>query len=106
MPGPPQARVSDMHICPMCAPPPPAPPVPAPMPILPPCELTVLVAKLPAARMGDMCASVTPPAPHPIAKGSMTVMIGKKPAARIGMDLCAGGGVILPPGAVTVFTGG
>lgn len=105
MPGPPQARVTDMHICPLCAPPAPVP-VPAPLPILPPCEVTVLVSKLPAARMGDMCASALVPAPHPIAKGSATVMIGKKPAARLGMDLCAGGGVILPPCAPTVLTGG
>jgi uncharacterized Zn-binding protein involved in type VI secretion len=105
MPGPPQARVTDMHICPMCAPPAPVP-VPVPMPIIPPCAITVLVCKLPAARMTDMCASVTPPAPHPIAKGSATVKICKLPAARIGMDQCAGGGVILPPGAVTVLTGG
>lgn len=105
MPGPPQARMLDMHICAMCAPPAPVP-VPAPMPIIPPCEFTVIVCKKPAARMGDMCASVTPPAPHPIAKGSMTVMIGKRPAARMGIDLCAGGGVILPPCAITVFTGG
>ncbi len=105
MPGPPQARVFDMHICAMCAVPAPVP-VPSPMPILPPCDVTVIVCKMPAARMGDMCASVTPPTPHPIAKGSATVMMSKRPAARIGMDLCAGGGVILPPGAVTVFTGG
>ena len=105
MPGPPQARVSDMHICPLCSPPPPAPFAPAPMPILPPCEVTVMVAKLPAARMGDLCAGITAPT-HPIAKGSATVMIGKKPAARMTMDLCSGGGMILPPCAVTVLTGG
>lgn len=105
MPGMPQARITDLHICPMCAAPAPVP-VPSPMPILPPGCPTVLVAKLPAARMGDLCASVTPPAPHPIAKGSATVMIGKMPAARMTMDLCAGGGVILPPCAVTVMTGG
>jgi uncharacterized Zn-binding protein involved in type VI secretion len=105
MPGPPQARVFDLHICPLCAPPAPVP-VPAPLPILPPCEVTVLVVKSPAARMGDMCASALVPAPHPIAKGSATVMIGKKPAARIFIDLCGGGGVILPPAAVTVLTGG
>lgn len=105
MPGMPQARVSDMHICPLCAPPAPVP-VPAPLPILPPCCVTVVVCKLPAARATDMCASALIPAPHPIAKGSATVMMGKLPAARIAMDLCGGGGVILPPAAVTVLTGG
>ncbi|MFV0492499.1 MAG: PAAR domain-containing protein [Pseudorhodobacter sp.] len=102
MPGPPQARMTDLHICAMCAPPAP----PAPLPILPPCCPTVLVQKLPAARMSDFCASLTPPAPHPIVKGSMTVMIGKLPAARVGIDPCAGGGAILPPAALTVLTGG
>ncbi|MDN5787845.1 PAAR domain-containing protein [Pseudorhodobacter sp.] len=101
MPGLPQARMTDLHICPMCAPPIP----PAPLPIILLCDITVLVCKLAAARMGDLCASVTPPAPHPIAKGSMTVMIGKKPAARM-LDPCAGGGIILPPCAITVLTGG
>lgn len=105
MPGPLQARVGDLHICPMCAPPAPVP-VPSPMPIIPPCDITVIVCKKPAARMSDKCASVTPPAPHPILKGSLTVKMSGLPAARMG-DPCAGGGVILPPIAnITVFTGG
>jgi hypothetical protein len=33
-------------------------------------------------------------------------MIGKMPAARMTLDLCAGGGMILPPCAATVMTGG
>jgi uncharacterized Zn-binding protein involved in type VI secretion len=99
MPGPPQARVADMHTGP-CT-------LGSPMPIIPPCMLTVLVCKMPAARVTDICAGVTPvgvPVPHPIAKGSMTVLIGKLPAARIG-DLCSLGGAIVA-GAPTVLTGG
>ncbi len=98
--GMPQARVSDMHLCnaPVA---PPAPPVPAPMPIMPPCFPTVLVGKLPAARVTDMHASAPP---HPIVKGSMTVMIGSLPAARIGdLGLC-GGAIML--GEFTVLVGG
>jgi len=94
MPGLPQARLTDMHTGP-CT-------LGVPAPILPPCALTVLVCKLPAARMTDMAIGV--PGPHPIAKGSMTVLIQKMPAARIG-DLCAGGGAIVM-GAPTVLTGG
>lgn len=100
MPGPPQARVADMHTGP-CT-------LGAPMPILPPCCVTVLVCKMPAARVTDLCVGVTPVGapmpPHPIAKGSMTVLIGKLPAARIG-DLCALSGAIVA-GAPTVLTGG
>lgn len=99
MPGPPQARVADLHTGP-CT-------LGAPMPILPPCCVTVLVGKLPAARVTDICAGVTPvgvPLPHPIAKGSMTVIIGKMPAARIG-DLCSLGGAIIK-GEFTVLVGG
>lgn len=102
MPGPPQARVGDTHIG-ACT-------LGAPMPILPPCALTVLVAKRPAARVTDivMGATATPagpvPTPHPLAKGSMTVMIQKLPAIRIG-DMCGMGGVV-NLGEFTVFTGG
>lgn len=95
MPGLPQARVTDLHVCPLCG--------GTPLPVLPPCEVTVLVQKLPAARLGDLCAGGTP---HPIVKGSTSVLIGKRPAARILVDTCAGGGVILPPAALTVLTGG
>lgn len=99
MPGPPQARLGDNHAG-ACT-------KGAPMPILPPCALTVLVTKRPAARMGDMSMSVPPPpppVPHPIAKGSTTVLIQKMPAARIG-DPCSMGGTIVM-GAPTVLTGG
>ncbi|MFA3916230.1 PAAR domain-containing protein [Ruegeria hyattellae] len=100
MPGMPQARVSDMQLCNVPAPT--VPPVPAPIPIIPPCCTTVLVGKLPAARVTDMHAAA--PSPHPIVKGSMTVFIQKLPAARIG-DLGACGGAILK-GEFTVLTGG
>lgn len=99
--GLPQARVTDMHTGP-CT-------FGAPLPIMPPCCVTVLVCKLPAARVTDMCLGlIAPPAanfpPHPIAKGSATVLIQKLPAARIG-DVCALGGTIVV-GAPTVLTGG
>jgi uncharacterized Zn-binding protein involved in type VI secretion len=71
----------------------------APTPILPPGAPTVLIAGLPAARLGDTCG------PDAIIKGSATVMIEGKPAARIA-DSTASGGVILPPGAPTVLIGG
>jgi uncharacterized Zn-binding protein involved in type VI secretion len=101
MPGPPQARLADMHTGP-CT-------MGAPLPIMPPCCPTVLVCKMPAARVTDLCLGmIAPPAanypPHPIAKGSTTVLIGKMPAARIG-DLCGLGGAIIA-GAPTVLTGG
>ncbi|GAA6159883.1 MULTISPECIES: PAAR domain-containing protein [Ruegeria] len=100
--GFPQARVADLHTCTFLAPPPAPPaPVPAPMPILPPCCPTVLVGKMPAARIFDMA---TPAFPHPIIKGSATVLIGKMPAARV-MDTCACGGPIVK-GEFTVLVGG
>lgn len=70
-----------------------------PTPILPPGAPNVLIGGLPAARMGDSCGV------DAIIKGSATVMIGGLPAARIA-DSTAGGGVILPPGALTVLIGG
>jgi uncharacterized Zn-binding protein involved in type VI secretion len=70
-----------------------------PTPILPPGALTVLIGGLPAARMGDSCGV------DAIIKGSATVLINGMPAARIA-DPTAGGGVIMPPGALTVLIGG
>ncbi|HBA89592.1 MAG TPA: hypothetical protein DCZ75_16875 [Geobacter sp.] len=70
-----------------------------PTPIIPPGALTVLIGGLPAARVGDSCGADV------IVKGSATVFIGGMPAARIA-DLTAGGGVVLPPGALTVLIGG
>jgi uncharacterized Zn-binding protein involved in type VI secretion len=69
------------------------------MPILPPGAPTVLIAGLPAARMGDTCG------PDVIVLGSATVLIGGMPAARITAPT-AGGGLVLPPGAPTVLIGG
>jgi uncharacterized Zn-binding protein involved in type VI secretion len=71
----------------------------APVPIIPPCAPTVLIEGLPAARMGDGCGV------DAIVKGSATVMIEGMPAARIA-DSTAGGGTVIPPGAVTVLIGG
>jgi uncharacterized Zn-binding protein involved in type VI secretion len=68
---------------------------------MPPCCVTVIVGKLPAARILDMC---NPAFPHPIVKGSATVLIGKMPAARI-LDNVACGGVIVK-GEFTVLVGG
>lgn len=70
-----------------------------PTPIIPPGAPTVLIGGLPAARLGDTCGVDT------IVKGSVTVMIGGMPAARVA-DLTASGGVIMPPGALTVLIGG
>jgi uncharacterized Zn-binding protein involved in type VI secretion len=79
-----------MHTCPMQTPG--TPPIPhVGGPILPPGQPTVLIGKMPAARMGDMATCVGPP--DAIIKGSTKVMIGKKPAARMG-DTTAHGGVI------------
>ena len=69
------------------------------VPILPPGAPNVLIGGLPAARMGDTCGA------DAIIKGSATVMIGGMPAARIA-DPTAAGGVVLPPGALTVLIGG
>ncbi len=97
--GMPAARMTDIHTCPMFN-----GPVPhVGGPILPPCEPTVLIGCLPAARMGDMATCVGPPAN--IIKGSATVLIGKKPAARL-LDNTAHGGVITAPGCPTVLIGG
>ena len=85
--GMPAARVADMHVCPMVT-----GVVPhVGGPILPPGGLTVLVGKMPAARMGDMAVCVGPPAP--IILGSPTVLIGKMPAARM-LDATGHGGMI------------
>jgi uncharacterized Zn-binding protein involved in type VI secretion len=70
-----------------------------PTPILPPGAPTVLIAGMPAARLGDTCGADV------IIMGSMTVLIGGMPAARIG-DPTAGGGAITAIGAPTVLIGG
>ena len=98
MPGPPAARVTDMHVCPMVT-----GVVPhVGGPILPPCAVTVLTMKLPQARVSDLCTCVGPP--DTIVKGSATVMGNKLPAARMGDMTAHGGSIIL--GAMTVLIGG
>ena len=95
---PPAARLSDMHVCPMVT-----GVVPhVGGPILPPCEPTVLIGMLPAARQTDMLTCVGPP--DMILMGSTTVMIGYLPAARIGDPTEHGGQIIL--GCFTVMIGG
>ncbi len=99
--GFPQARMTDIHTCTV-----PIPPFPSP--ILPPCAITVLVGKLPAARaLMDMALTGSPPvppAPHMFPVGSFTVLINKMPALRM-KDMCMLGGPIVK-GEFTVLTGG
>lgn len=92
------ARITDMHVCPMVT-----GVVPhVGGPILPPGCPTVLIAGMPAARVGDMATCVGPP--DTIVMGSGTVLIGGMPAARMG-DLTAHGGTIVL-GCPTVLIGG
>ena len=93
----PSARIGDQHVCPMVTAL--VPHVGGPIAIGAP---TVLVAGMPAARVGDMCVCVGPP--DSIAKGSATVLIAGRPAARIG-DTTVHGGTIVA-GAPTVLIGG
>lgn len=92
------ARAGDMHTCPMVT-----GTVPhVGGPVLPPGCPTVLIAGMPAARVGDMLTCSGPP--DTIPAGSGTVMIGGVPAARQG-DSTAHGGVITL-GCATVIIGG
>lgn len=94
---PPAARITDMHVCPMVT-----GIVPhVGGPILPPCEPTVLIGGLPAARVTDMLTCVGPP--DTILMGSPTVLIGNLMAARIGDPTVHGGVIIL--GCPTVIIG-
>ncbi len=95
---PPAARLTDMHSCPMVT-----GVVPhVGGPVVGPGVPTVLIAKMPAAVVGDNCVCVGPPAT--IVKGSATVMIGGKPAARMGDTTSHGGSIVA--GAPTVIIGG
>jgi uncharacterized Zn-binding protein involved in type VI secretion len=95
---PPAARFTDMHTCPMAN-----GPVPhVGGPIMPPCEPTVMIGFLPAARVTDQLVCVGPP--DVIVRGSATVQIGFLPAARIGDNTAHGGVIIL--GCFTVEIGG
>lgn len=98
---PPAARLTDFHQCPMVTPG--LPPIPhVGGPVVGPGAPTVLIAKLPAARVGDMLVCCGPP--DSIAMGSTTVLISGAPAARLG-DTTAHGGKILV-GAFNVLIGG
>lgn len=92
------ARVSDMHLCPQIngtVPHVGGPVMPAGCP-------TVLIAGLPAARVGDQCTCTGPP--DSITKGSGTVNIGGSSAARMGDNTAHGGVIII--GCPTVNIGG
>ena len=98
---PPAARLTDMHTCPMVTPG--LPPIPhVGGPVSGPGAPTVLIGKLPAARVGDMLVCVGPP--DTIVKGSSTVMIAGMPAARMGDSTAHGGSIVL--GCFTVMIGG
>lgn len=98
---PPAARLTDFHQCPMVTPG--VPPIPhVGGPVSGPCMPTVLIGKLPAARVGDMAICVGPP--DTIVKGSSSVMIGGMPAARIDDTTAHGGTIML--GDFTVMIGG
>jgi uncharacterized Zn-binding protein involved in type VI secretion len=62
-------------------------------PILAPGAPTVLIGKLPAARVSDMVTCVGPP--DVIIKGSVKVLIGGLPAARMGDSTAHGGTIVL-----------
>ena len=99
--GQPAARLTDMHVCPMQTPA--IPPIPhVGGPVVGPGIPTVLIAKMPAAVLGDILICIGPP--DTILKGSATVMIGGKPAARLGDTTAHGGSIIL--GCFTVLIGG
>jgi len=72
---------------------------------------TVLIGKMPAARVGDMhtCPMCTGPVPHvggPIVMGCFTVLIGKMPAARqTDMAICVGPPSTILMGCPTVMIG-
>jgi uncharacterized Zn-binding protein involved in type VI secretion len=92
------ARVTDPHTCPMVT-------VAVPHvggPILPPCEPTVLIGDLPAARISDQLLCAAGP-PDVIAMGSETVVIGGLPAARMGDPTVHGGVIVM--GCPTVIIG-
>ncbi len=100
MPGMPAARLGDMHVCPMVTPG--VPPIPHIGGPIMKGEPTVLIGKMPQARISDLCLCVGPP--DMIAKGSATVFAGKLPAARIGDTSAHGGSVVM--GFPTVLIGG
>ena len=96
------ARLTDMHTCPMQTPAFPSPIPHVGGPVVGPGAPTVLIGKLPAAVMGDICVCVG--LPDSIIKGSAMVMICGKPAARQGDSTAHGGQIAL--GCPTVMIGG
>ena len=98
---PPAARITDFHTCPMVTPAlPPMPHVGGP--IIGPGNPTVLIGKMPASVLGDLCVCVGPT--DTIVQGSSSVFIGKKPAVRMGDQTAHGGVVAL--GFPSVIIGG
>jgi uncharacterized Zn-binding protein involved in type VI secretion len=93
---PPAARLGDYHVCPMVTGT--VPHVGGPISVGCP---TVIVAGMPAARMGDMAVCVGPP--DAVAAGSTTVLIGGSPAARMGDSTAHGGTIVV--GALNVIIG-
>ncbi|MBK8979931.1 MAG: PAAR domain-containing protein [Planctomycetes bacterium] len=86
----PAARVSDLHTCPAATPA--TPPIPhVGGPLVPPGCPAVLIAGVPAARLGDRAVCVGPPAT--IVSAAPNVLIGGLPAARLG-DATSHGGAI------------
>lgn len=97
----PAARLTDFHECPEVTPG--LPPIPhVGGPIVGPGEPTVLIGKIPAARIGDQMVCVGPP--DSIITGSTTVLIGGMPAARMGDKTAHGGSIVT--GAPNVLIGG
>ncbi len=86
---PPAARLTDMHVCPNGG-----------GPVTAAGDHTVLIAGLPAARMGDVCACS---GPDMIVMGCPTVLIGGQMAARLGDPTSHGGTLV--SGAPTVIIG-
>jgi uncharacterized Zn-binding protein involved in type VI secretion len=68
-------------------------------PILPPGGIGVMIAGMPAARVGDMCTCTGPP--DTIIMGSTKVLIKGQPAARMGDPTAHGGTIVM--GAPTVM---
>ena len=98
---PPAATLLSMHQCPQVTPG--LPPIPhVGGPVLGPGAPTVLIAGLPAARVGDSLLCVGPP--DTIVKGSATVMIAGAPAAYLGSSTAHGGSIIM--GVPNVIIGG
>ena len=95
----PVSTITHMHVCPMVNP----GPVPhVGGPIIGPGGVTVLVAGLPVALVGDSCVCTGPP--DTIAMGSGTVMACGKPVARLGDSTAHGGSIVV--GIPTILVGG